>query len=115
MNRHGEVIQPDRLSCATRKDRHVRRQGQLARDHPLRVVVSLHDEAADAGALQSHHLTAKEEAGVKILPISVVDVACEQEEIHSLGQRPVYQPLQRTAGGATQPINRRTVVPVQAT
>ena len=77
VDRHRQVINPECLRGAAGKHGDIRRQGQLASDHALGVVVALHDEHADVRPSQAHHLLAKEQTGVKILPVTVVDVAGE--------------------------------------
>ncbi len=71
-------------------------------------------KTADTGALQPYHLSAKEQAGMKILPIAVIDVAGEQDKVHALREGGIDQPFERAAGRSPQPLDRRSVVTVEA-
>jgi len=52
--------------------------GELAR----RVVVPGDNEHGNTGIAELCHLRHEEEAGRKVFPVPIVEVACEQEERH---------------------------------
>jgi len=102
------------LSRAAGKDCDVRGQNQLARNHALRIVVTLHHEDADTRSVQSHHLLAEEKASVEILPVAVVDIAGEEDEGDFLLEGFVDQPLEGTAGCGAEARDRRAFIAVKA-
>ena len=81
---------------------------------PLRVVVPLNDEHPNARPVQPDHLSAKEQPGVKVLPIAVVDIAGEKNKVYALVERLIDQPLKRGASRCPQALHGRTGIPVEA-
>lgn len=74
----------------------------------------LHGEHADASPIQAHHLLAKEPADVKVLPVAVIDIAGEEDEVDTLGNRPVDQTFEGGAGCGAQSCDGCAVVAVEA-
>ncbi len=92
-----ERPRPHRLSPSV-EDMHVRREGELAGDLRLRVVIAADEIDADARRLQPPHLGHQEErrrhGGLR----AVVKIAGDHEGVDRLGERDVDDALQRRAG-----------------
>lgn len=100
------------LSGAAGEDRHVLRQSQLTRDHSLGIVVALDNENSNIRPVQANHLLTKKQTGMEVLPVAIVDVASEEDEIDVLGQCFVYHPLKRAARRGAQALHGCAVVAV---
>ena len=115
MDGHAQVGQVHRLGTAAGEFFDVVGQHQLAGNGALRVVVALDEKDLDVGTAQAHHLGAEEQTRVEVGPVAVVQVACQQHEVHTLGQGQVDQVFQSPAGGVAQALYRRTGIAAQAT
>gem|GEM_PF-3780836 len=92
---------------------HVIGPWNLPADDALGVVVALNDEHRNAGPAEPRHLLANKQAGVKVLPVAVVEIAGDQQKIDPLVDGQIHQALERAPGRATQPFQRRAVVAAQ--
>ena len=51
---------------------------------------------------------------MKVGPVAVVQIACQQHKVDFFGQSQIHQILQRPAGGVAQALYRRTGIAAQA-
>ena len=77
-------------------------------------MIALNDEHTDACTAQAHHLLAEEQASMEVLPVAVVEVAGEENEVNALRERLIDQTFERTTGSSPQPCDRGAVVSVKA-
>ena len=80
MNGHSEVAEHNALGAVVTEDVDAR-QLQVARDHAGGVVVAADHHNLDALLSQTRELRAEVQAGAEILPVAVVDVAREEQQI----------------------------------
>ena len=113
MDRNRQFLDPDRLGGAAGKYGDIRGQDELFGDNTLCIMISLNDEGPDPLSLQPDHLPAKEQPGVKILPVAVIEIPGQEEKVHTLADGPVDQPFERAPCRRPQPLDRCAVVPVE--
>ena len=77
-----DLVRPGALH---REGRHIVGQGNRAGDDIFRVMVAVDDEDRDRLAMQSRQFAGEEEADRRVLPLAVIDVACDQHEGDALG------------------------------
>jgi hypothetical protein len=87
--------------------------GKLLGDLALRVVISLDDEDPNSCAPQPYHLIAKKQTRPKISPVTVVDIAREEDKCHALFDGQVHERSQRLTRSAPQAFHRSARIGVQ--
>ena len=90
------------------------REHQRARDSTRRVVVAANDDHRDPASRQSRHARAEVEPGLVVAPVAVVDVAGQHNERDVLSQRQIHHVVEGDPGGATDLIDRGTLVTLEA-
>ena len=73
----------------------------------LGIVIAADCDDRDAGALQVCQLRDKEVAGSPVLPVAVIQVAGEHDEVHLLRLGKLDQVDKGLAGRAANPVSRR--------
>lgn len=86
------------------------RERKAAGDPARRVVISQHAEHGNAGLTQSAHLPYEEQSRNEVLPVSVVQVARQNDESNSLTNRILNQILKRSSTSAAGLFNGRALI-----
>ena len=109
VNGHSEVVEHDAFGPVVTQDVDAR-QLQVARDHAGGVVVAADHHNLDALLSQTRELRAQVQAGAEVLPVAVVHVAGEEQEIGVLRDAQLDQRLEGVARSAAHGLDRRAGV-----
>ncbi|MNU29789.1 hypothetical protein D3C71_182680 [compost metagenome] len=76
-----QMLQPEGAGLAGRELANILRQRDGSGNHAFGVVIALEQKDRDAGTLQPRHLAVEEQADLVVLPVAVINVAGDDEEI----------------------------------
>lgn len=91
VQRHLQMVQPEAARLVDRELADILRQGDRLGDDAFGVVIALQQEDGDTGAFQPRHFAVEEQADLVVLPVTVIDVAGNDEEVHLAFDRLIDQ------------------------
>ena len=91
MNNNTKIFEFYRLGFLVRKECYIIRQGHSLGDLIGCIVIAGNNKDHDPGLIQPAHLSDKEDAGLVILPITVIEVSGNQNKINCFFNRQINQ------------------------
>jgi hypothetical protein len=90
---------------------HVIRKGQAFRDLTFGVVIAVKDESLDASLGEPAHLEGKEETGMEVAPVTVIEVAGNDDKGDLLVNRLSDKIVKGLAGRGSDALSGRSFMP----